>query len=310
MMTGPKLIFVDGIVGSGKSRLAQRLWLHLRKTGVDAEWFAEPQAGHPLHDVGDLSTLDAPTALEIVFQAWRNFVAERRATARVTLLDATLLQTTARFFEAFAIPQPERRPALAAMLQIAEPLSPVLIYLRPRSLDGFLEWVAETRGAEWCSYMESTFSDIGGLAGMKAYYAERLTQDLALIDALAVPSFTLVSDPDGWNDRYAAVCQFLGIDTPEPTDAYPGDISLLADRYRETVSGVSWGLEVLDGRLGFSAGDRPHLIHVEGARFVVEGRPLDAVFTLNAKGCAECLRFSGPLRDDPLPGTEWHRVAE
>jgi len=36
MMTGPKLIFVDGIIGSGKSRLAQRLWLHLRKASVDA----------------------------------------------------------------------------------------------------------------------------------------------------------------------------------------------------------------------------------------------------------------------------------
>jgi hypothetical protein len=131
MIAGPKLIFVDGIVGTGKSRLAQRLWLHLRKTGRDAEWFAEPQAGHPLHDLGELSSFEASTALDIVLRAWRSFVAERRTTARITLLDATLLQTTVRFFEAFAIPQPEWRPALAAMLDIAEPLSPVLIYLRP-----------------------------------------------------------------------------------------------------------------------------------------------------------------------------------
>ena len=310
MMTGPKLIFVDGIIGSGKSRLAQRLWLHLRKASVDAEWFAEPQVGHPLDDIGDLSAADASKALEIVYQAWRGFVGERRATSRVVLLDSTLLQTTARLFESFAIPQSEWQPVLAAMLKIAEPLSPVLIYLRPRSLDGFLEWVAETRGAEWCRYMESAFSHIGGLAGMKGYYAERLTQDLALIDALDLPSITLISDRYGWNERYAAACEFLDIDTPEPADAYPGDITRLADRYREPASGVSWKLEMFDGRLGFSAGDRPHLIHVEESRFVLEGRPLDAVFTLDADGYAECLRFSGPLRDDPLPGTEWYRVAE
>jgi hypothetical protein len=308
-MTGPKLIFVDGIVGTGKSRLAQRLWLHLRKTGADAEWFAEPQAGHPLHEVGDLSACDAPTAFAIVLEAWRSFVAERSTTARSTLLDATLLQTSVRFLEAFDVPQPEFRAMVAALLEIAEPLSPVLIYLRPRSLDGFIEWVAETRGAEWCSYMESAFADVGGLAGMKAYYAERLQQDLSLIRRLDLRSVTLVSDRSGWDERYAAACAFLGIELPEPADAYPGDIALLANRYRDAVSGVSWGLEILDGRLAFSAGDRPHLIHVEGTRFVLEGRPLEAVFTLDARGCAECLRFSGPLRDDPLPGTEWHRVA-
>jgi len=94
--------------------------------------------GHPLHDIGDLSAADASKALEIVYQAWRSFVGERRATSRVVLLDSTLLQTTARLFELFAIPQSEWQPVLAAMLKIAEPLSPVLIYLRPRSLDGFL----------------------------------------------------------------------------------------------------------------------------------------------------------------------------
>ncbi len=165
MITGPKLIFVDGIVGTGKSRLAQRLWLHLRKTGVDAEWFAEPQSGHPLHDLGDLSACSASTALETVLRAWRSFVAERRTTARITLLDATLLQTTVRFFESFRIPQAQWRPAIAKLLEIAEPLSPGLIYLRPGSLDGFMELVAETRGAEWRSHVESEFAHVGGLAG-------------------------------------------------------------------------------------------------------------------------------------------------
>ena len=67
--------------------------------------------------------------------------------------------------------------------------------------------------------------------------------------------------------------------------------------------------EFSGGRLGFAQGDRPHLMHVEGTRFVVEGRPLDAVFTLDLHGRAECLRFSGALAGDPLLGTEWHRVA-
>lgn len=314
MITGPKLVFVDGIVGSGKSRLAQRLWLHLRKTGHDAEWFAEPQSGHPLHDLGDLSRLNSTEALAVALQAWRSFAAERQGTARITMLDATLLQSTVAFFEAFYVPQSEWQPTLTAVLQIAEPLSPVLIYLRPHSTAGLIEWLAEKRGAEWCSYIDTMFASRGGLAGLGAYYAERLEQDSALIDRLDLQSVILVANRNGqrndWNERYAAACAFLGIDAPEPADAYPGDIAGLADRYREPVSGVSWRLELFDDRLGFSAGDHPHLMHVEGTHFVLEGRPLDAKFTLGTQGRADCLRFSGPLRDDPLPGTEWHRVVE
>jgi len=309
MIKGPKLIFIDGIVGCGKSRLAQRLWLHLRKSGRDAEWFAEPQSGHPLHDLGDLSNLDATAARALAVEAWRNFVDERRASERITVLDATLLQASVRFFEFFAIPPQDWQPALARLLQVAEPLAPALIYLHPKDPDRFMDRVAEIRGAEWRSEMEAVFAQFGGFAGMRAYYAERLKQDLALIEDLDLPSIKLASDRDGWDERYAVACAFLEIDTAEPDDAYPGDIALLADQYREPVSGVSWGLEFSGGRLGFAQGDRPHLMHVEGTRFVVEGRPLDAVFTLDPHGRAECLRFSGALAGDPLLGTEWHRVA-
>jgi thymidylate kinase len=309
MIVGPKLIFVDGIVGSGKSRLAQRLWLHLRKSGCDVEWFAEPQSGHPLHDLGDLSTLDAEGAIAVALRAWLSFVAERRATVRVTLLDATLLQATSRFLLAYGIPQSEWQLVLKQILCIAEPLAPALVYLRPNDPASAIDRIASTRGAEWRSYMESMFEGSGRFAGMKAHYVERLRQDLELIGDLDLSCLILISDRDGWDERYVAVCEFLGLDLPEPADSFPGDIALLADRYREPVSGVSWELQLSDGRLGFCTGDRPHLMHVEGTRFVVEGRPLEAEFTLDACGHATSLRFSGPFADDPLPGTEWHRVA-
>ena len=151
------------------------------------------------------------------------------------------------------------------------------------------------------------FAGIGGLTGLKAHYAERLAQDLALIDGL-LPSITLITDRDGWNERYAAACVFLGIETPEPPDfifrrSCPACRSLPRTRIRG-----SWELGISDGRLGFPSGDRPHLIHLEDTRFVLEGRPIEALFMLDAGGRAACLRFSGQLRDDPLLGTEWYRV--
>ena len=71
-----------------------------------------------------------------------------------------------------------------------------------------------------------------------------------MIGNFDLPSIKLASDRGGWDQRYAAACAFLDIDTAEPRDAYPGDIALLADQYREPVSGVSWGLESPAGAWG------------------------------------------------------------
>jgi hypothetical protein len=310
MIAPPALIFVDGIVGSGKSRLAQRLWLHLHKCGVAAEWFAEPESGHKLHELGDLSGLTAMAAAEVAARAWRDFVADRLASPRVTVLDATLLQVGARFLESFDVPQPYWRRALDSVLDIVRPLPAWLIYLHPGDVGSALDRVAAQRGAEWRTYMEDAFADAGGFAGLKTYFADRLDQDLELISGRDLPTLVLTPHDGDWEARYAAACRFLGMPEPEPGDTYPCDIARLAGRYRESVSGVIRVLELSNERLRFQADDQPRLLHVTGTQFAVEGRPIEAGFALTAQGGVRHLTFTGRLADDPLPGTVWHPVAE
>ena len=44
----PRIIFVDGLPGSGKSTTAQRLSLHLRRQGYRARWVFEHEEPHPV----------------------------------------------------------------------------------------------------------------------------------------------------------------------------------------------------------------------------------------------------------------------
>ena len=169
MIKGPKLIFIDGIVGCGKSRLAQRLWPHLRKSGLDAEWFAEPNRATRC-----TIWVISPSSTQWPRARWRlkpgaAFVDERRASERITVLDRHCCKHQCGSLNFSQSRRKTGSPRLAGLLRVAEPLAPALIYLHPNDLDRFIDWVAEIRGAEWRSDMEALFARFGGAAGMRAY---------------------------------------------------------------------------------------------------------------------------------------------
>jgi len=51
IMINTKLIFVDGITGSGKSTTAHFIARQLEKNGIKAKWFHEGETGNPLHQL-------------------------------------------------------------------------------------------------------------------------------------------------------------------------------------------------------------------------------------------------------------------
>ena len=182
MIKGPKLIFIDEIVGCSESRG----WRNA--CGCTCARAASMPNGLRSRNRATRCTIWAtsPSSTQRPRARWRlkpgATLDERRASERITVLDATLLQASVRFFEFFAIPPQDWQPALTRLLQVAEPLAPALIYLHPKDPDRFMDWVAEIRGAEWSGEMEALFARFGGFAGMRAYYAERLKQDLALVE--------------------------------------------------------------------------------------------------------------------------------
>ena len=44
-----KTVFIEGMSGSGKSSLAQHIWIQLKAQNVNAEWFHEEETNHPLY---------------------------------------------------------------------------------------------------------------------------------------------------------------------------------------------------------------------------------------------------------------------
>ena len=76
----PKIIFVDGITGSGKSTTSSFITKQLNKNGIKAKWPTEHDEVHPLEDLKKLEneTDDdyAKRTLSDYPQKWIDFVAK------------------------------------------------------------------------------------------------------------------------------------------------------------------------------------------------------------------------------------------
>ena len=99
-MLPSRLIFVDGLPGSGKSTTAQRLSLHLRRQGYPARWIFEHENQHPLFVESAVRALreQQPNAAPALFD--RALTGYAMLTDRMSavppetlLLEGTLFQT-------------------------------------------------------------------------------------------------------------------------------------------------------------------------------------------------------------------------
>lgn len=86
-----KLIFVDGLPGSGKSTTAQFVALQLQKHNLKARWFYEVEEPHPIH-YWDAANRDEFAQKSL--QLWRLFAASARQSDEITVLESSLFQRT------------------------------------------------------------------------------------------------------------------------------------------------------------------------------------------------------------------------
>jgi len=97
-MLNTKLIFVDGISGSGKSTIAHYIARQLEKNGIKAKWFHEEEFGHPLH-ISDYekkeneNTLDwATRVIDKSAQRWTDFHIKTSNENTVNIIECFLFQ--------------------------------------------------------------------------------------------------------------------------------------------------------------------------------------------------------------------------
>ena len=240
-MLRSRVVFVDGLPGSGKSTTAGYIARELEQRGIPCRLLRERETDHPLNVGGDLHPSGSTTGarmfaaytvgsfVEECLARWKMFVAEAGRSEHVYILDSHPFQNSLR-----VLLQMDADPVTLVGYQsqidaVAAGQDPVQIYLDSGDAGRTLRAIAEQRGPEWTDYAIAVITDCPyassrNLRGMDGAVAILQSYKL-LLDAFvarsAFPTLLLSGCHRHWPDCHAQIREFLGFEscpTPVPHD--------------------------------------------------------------------------------------------
>jgi hypothetical protein len=165
-MRDTRLIFIEGIVGAGKSTTAAWLTVDLQRRQLAARVLLEgPTLADPMHPLRMSTSLPHPqgvwqdvTVEEYIARSlgkWRSFVAQAQQTDEVTVSDGLLFHGNMADLLLMNAAASVLAEYVGAVLETAAPLRPVVIYLRRAEVRQALQEIATARGAAWEAYQST-----------------------------------------------------------------------------------------------------------------------------------------------------------
>ena len=153
------LWFVEGLPGTGKTTMAQKLCAQARKSGRSAAWYLEEAADHPVHD-RELKEgrKNRDIFVKSCLDAWRRFAENSTKTNGIHILEGGAFQSTVRFMMEEQISGIEDYYSLFE--EIVSPFAAHVIYLKPKDATEHSLLTSLSRGDVWTgkvsSYLEKT----------------------------------------------------------------------------------------------------------------------------------------------------------
>lgn len=322
-MTHPRLIFVEGLPGSGKSTTAQRLALHLRRHGVRARWIFEHEREHPLglnesalRALREQSPSADPTLLDHALAACTALA----TTTDTLVFDGALFQLTAATQLLLDQPVAAITRHFDATLAALAPAGPTLIHLRAADPVAALTATAQARGPWFVEFLVTHLAatPLGRRLGVSdpSGALEIMTRHHALGDELFArfpgPKLSLDPSAGDWGQHNTILATFL--DLPPLTEPAPDPVAAVAaaaaaGTYRAP-TGDSMTFVVTPRGLGLDDPDRddapptPLWTRPEGG-YEVAGLALEINFCSATSGQVTHLRCAPRLTDLP---PVWQRV--
>lgn len=223
-MRPTRLIFAEGILGSGKTTTARFLARTLQERQRRACFV--PEGGHE-HSLRVALTLPHPfqiwrdvTAdqyIEISIQRWQAFVAESQPSGQVVVADGLLFHGNLTDVLLMDAPFPVMQHYVARVASTIAPLEPVVLYCYQRDVGQALARTCATRGQEWTTFqinwkIGSPYCTRQGLHGyegfVQLYETYRALCD-TLVAALPFPTLMLDTTDGDWPRYYREMLAFL-----------------------------------------------------------------------------------------------------
>jgi thymidylate kinase len=226
-----RLIFIEGLPGSGKSTTARYLTTRLVRAGVAAHSFLEVGPDHPLNVGGELHpagmtlgtalfaryTVEAYVAESL--QRWQRFVALATPEHATSVVESYPYQNAVRVLLQMDASPDRIKQYVAEVEEIVQPLAPLLIYLDRTDSQQAIQATSQQRGEAWTSYAIELITDCPyarrrGLVGESGVMALVTAYETVVRELLAMsrlPRLTLTDCMGRWPECHQQISDFLGL---------------------------------------------------------------------------------------------------
>lgn len=204
----PRLVIVEGIMGSGKSTTTLSIAHRLEASGISAIGITEGVDPHPIRFDWDLPWSEMPPSelAKSGIAKWRSFVASSLAVERISIVDGQLFHgglTALLLLEADVDTMAAYCREIVAVIR---PLRPLLIYFRQNDVESAIRLVSTQRGERWVNYqvnwkLELPYAKRRGLAGLDgliALYQEYRAVTDQLFAELDIPKISIENSRQEW----------------------------------------------------------------------------------------------------------------
>lgn len=233
-MHNTSLIFVEGIMGAGKSTTAWFLTQQLQRYGIAARFLLEgptaEEPDHPLrvatelpHPNGVWLDVTVPQYIERSLQKWHSFAQEALQSTVVTICDGLLFHGNLTDLLLMNAEPDVLFRYVVQVLESIQRLNPVLIYFYHADVTQALRAVSDERGSEWEAYqvnwkvrspygMQRSLQGFPGLIQLYQVYRALCDDFFA---QLALPKLAIRNDGD-WATYYQEILTFLQLPPAPP----------------------------------------------------------------------------------------------
>jgi len=204
----PKLVIVEGIMGSGKSTATRNIARRLEESGIAAIGITEGVDPHPIRFDWDepWSEMSAADAARSQIAKWRSYVTSSLALERISIVDGQLFHGNLTALLLLEADKDTIAAYCREIVAVIAPLRPLLIYLRQDDVERAVHTVSAQRGETWVDYqvdwkLGSPYARRRGLAGLDgvvALYRDYRALTDQLFADLAIPKISIETSEQDW----------------------------------------------------------------------------------------------------------------
>ena len=302
------IIFIDGIVGSGKSSTAHQLGLHLRKLGRNAHWYFEHDAHHPIYPAEHAQKYDCETPLDkwveirrSVLSRWKDLAESVSRTEQIVILDGGFFQTVIDHYLLLNLGFEDAVDHILEVESIVASLDPTMILLYQEDVGAALNRILSDRSPAYADYLvnvykQSPFGRAHGISGyqdvIKAIAATREFSD-AIFEKLRMRKLSIDNSVGDWRRYYDAITDFLFLPPIDIPSDLPGNAGMLVGKYQSIEPGDQFSVTADQSAFYFSNEARVRLVPKSESEFYVLGTRLRVKFETDDRGVAYALKLFG-----------------